>query len=332
MGTNRNHTMPEAEKPSFETDTAIYGTDLFGGSHEPVYSGVLSFMRRRLTRNLAGVDVAVWGIPFDAAVSNRPGARFGPQAVRRASAIMEGDPQYPFHEDPFAKLAVIDYGDCALDFGMHGETPHRIQAQAKPILDAGVTLLSIGGDHFVTWPLLKAHAEKHGPLALVQFDAHQDTWFDADDRIDHGSFVARAVRAGVILPEKSIQIGIRTHAPDTYGLDIVYGDDVAGLGVDGVIARIRDRVGDAKAYVSFDIDCLDPAFAPGTGTPVAGGLSSREALMILTSLGFLDIVGGDVVEVAPAYDHADITAIAGAAVIQRLLGIFAARKAWRGQQ
>jgi len=318
--------MSDAEKPSFETDTALYGGSLYGGSHEPVYSGVLSFMRRRLTRSLAGVDVAIWGIPFDAAVSNRPGARFGPQGVRRASAIMEGDPQYPYHADPFANLAVIDYGDCALDFGMHGETPARIQAQAKPVIDAGVTLLSIGGDHFVTWPLLKAHAEKYGPLALVQFDAHQDTWFDADERIDHGSFVARAVRAGVIRPERSIQIGIRTHAPDTCGLAIVYGDDVERLGVDGVLARIRDRVGDAKTYVSFDIDCLDPAYAPGTGTPVAGGLSSREALLILRSLGFLDIVGGDVVEVAPAYDHADITSIAGAAVIQRYLGLLAEKK------
>jgi agmatinase len=318
--------MSDVEKPSFETDSAVFGTDIHGGSHEPVYSGVLSFMRRRLTRNLDGVDVAIWGIPFDAAVSNRPGARFGPQGVRRASAIMEGDPQYPFHADPFENLAVIDYGDCALDFGMHGQTPGRIMAQAKPILDAGVTLLSIGGDHYVTWPLLKAHAEKYGPLALVQFDAHQDTWYDAEERIDHGSFVARAVRAGVVRPERSIQIGIRTHAPDTCGLDIVYGDDVARLGVEGVLARICDRVGDAKTYVSFDIDCLDPAYAPGTGTPVAGGLSSREGLMILGSLGFLDIVGGDVVEVAPAYDHADITSIAGAAVIQRLLGILAAKK------
>ena len=315
------------EKPDFATDTALYASSMYGGSHEPVYSGVLSFMRRRLTRHLAGVDVAIWGIPFDAAVSNRPGARFGPQAVRRASAIMAGDPQYPFHADPFESLAVIDYGDCALDFGMHRETPQRILAQARPILEAGVKLLSIGGDHYVTWPLLKAHAEKYGPVALVQFDAHQDTWFDAEERIDHGSFVARAVNAGVILPERSIQIGIRTHAPDTCGLDIVYGDDVARLGVEGVLARIRDRVGDTKTYVSFDIDCLDPAFAPGTGTPVAGGLSSREGLMILSALEFLDIVGGDVVEVAPAYDHADITAIAGAAVIQRLLGIFAKKKA-----
>jgi agmatinase len=131
----------------------------------------------------------------------------------------------------------------------------------------------------------------------------------------------------VILPERSIQIGIRTHAPDTCGLEIVYGDDVEQLGVAGVLTRIRERVGNAKAYLSFDIDCLDPAHAPGTGTPVAGGLSSREALLILRSLGFLDIVGGDVVEVAPAYDHADITSIAGAAVIQRYLGLLAERKA-----
>jgi agmatinase len=209
---------------------------------------------------------------------------------------------------------------------MHSETPARIMAQAKPVIEAGVTLLSIGGDHYVTWPLLKAHAARHGPMALVQFDAHQDTWFDSEERIDHGSFVARAVQAGVIRPERSIQIGIRTHAPQTCGLDIVYGDDVARLGVDGVLARIKDRVGDAKTYVSFDIDCLDPAYAPGTGTPVAGGLSSREALLILTSLGSLDIIGGDVVEVAPAYDHADITSIAAAAVLQRLLGLLANKK------
>jgi agmatinase len=161
----------------------------------------------------------------------------------------------------------------------------------------------------------------------VQFDAHQDTWADDGERIDHGTFVARAVREGVIRPERSIQVGIRTHAPDTCGLDIVTGEDVAMLGVAGVIQRIKERVGDAKAYITFDIDCLDPAFAPGTGTPVVGGLSSREALMILRHLGSLDIVGADVVEVAPAYDHADITALAGATVLQHYLGLIAERKA-----
>jgi agmatinase len=308
------------------TDNAVFGTDLMHGSREPVYCGVLSFMRRRLTRNLAGVDVAIWGIPFDAAVSNRPGARFGPQAVRRASAMLEGDPQYPFRADPFERLAVVDYGDCSLDYGRHGNVPLQIEEQAREIIEQDTKLLSIGGDHFVTWPLLKAHARKHGPMALVQFDAHQDTWFDEDERIDHGSFVARAVREGIIIPERSIQIGIRTHAPETCGLEIVYGEDIATLGVEGVVKQIKERVGNAKTYLTFDIDCLDPAYAPGTGTPVSGGLTSREALTILRKLGALDIVGGDVVEVAPAYDHADITALAGATVLQHYLGLLAEKR------
>lgn len=310
-----------------ETDSAVFASNIMGGSHEPMYSGVLSFMRRRLTRDLRNIDVAVWGIPFDAAVSNRPGARFGPQGVRRASTILEGDPQYPFHADPFATLAVIDYGDCSLDYGRHFDAPAQIEAQAHEIVQSGTTLLSIGGDHYVTWPLLKAHAEKYGPMALVQFDAHQDTWFDEEERIDHGSFVARAVRAGIICPERSIQVGIRTHAPEDCGIEILYAHDITDLGVRSVLQRIAERVGDAKTYLTFDIDSLDPAFAPGTGTPVAGGLSSREALMILRGLGNLDIIGGDVVEVAPAYDHADITSIAGAAVLQHYLGLLAERKA-----
>jgi agmatinase len=321
---------PLSDRPR-ETDTAVFGKHIMAGSHEPTYGGVLSFMRRRLSRDLTGIDVAVWGIPFDAAVSNRPGARFGPQGVRRASATLEGDPQYPFKADPFETLAVVDYGDCSLDFGRHFDVPQQIEGQAKAILDAGTTLLSIGGDHYITWPLLRAHAKRHGPMALVQFDAHQDTWFDEEARLDHGSFVARAVRAGIVCPERSIQVGIRTHAPEDCGIEIIYGDDVQALGVQGVIERIKARVCDAKAYVTFDIDCLDPAYAPGTGTPVAGGLSSREALMILRKLGSLDIVGADVVEVAPAYDHADITSIAAATVLQHYLGLLAESKAARAR-
>lgn len=239
---------------------------------------------------------------------------------------MEGDPQYPFKKDPFENLAVVDYGDCSLDFGRHFDVPFQIEGQASHIIDTGTTLLSIGGDHYVTWPLLRAHAKKHGPMALVQFDAHQDTWFDEECRIDHGSFVARAVRAGIIRPENSIQIGIRTHAPDDCGIEIIYGGDVPQLGAIGVIERIKARVGDMKTYITFDIDCLDPAYAPGTGTPVAGGMSSREALTILRQLGSLNIVGADVVEVAPAYDHADITSIAGATVLQHYLGLLSERK------
>ena len=308
------------------TDNAFLGRSLKGGSKEPTFSGALSFMRRRYTRALEGVDVAVWGIPFDAATSNRPGARFGPQAIRRASAILEGDPQYPFHADPFEKLAVVDYGDCSFDYGRQGEIPACIEAQAREILEKGVGLVSLGGDHFVTGPLLKAHAGLHGPLALVQFDAHQDTWPDDGERIDHGTFVARAARDGIIDPKHSIQIGVRSHAPESCGLDILYGFDVHAMNAKEVAARIADRVAGRKVYLTFDIDCLDPAFAPGTGTPVAGGLSSAQALAILRALGEVDFVGMDVVEVAPAYDHADITALLAATIVQYYLGLLAERR------
>ena len=320
--------MSSEHKPARPTDNAFLGP-LKGGSPEAAYAGALSFMRRRYSRELAGVDVAVWGIPLDAAVSNRPGARFGPQAIRRASAMLCGDPQYPFSSDPFETLTVVDYGDCAFDYGRHAEIPGAIQAQARAIIDEGVHLISLGGDHFITWPLLQAHAAKHGPLALVQLDAHQDTWDDDGDRLDHGTFVARAVRAGLIEPARSIQIGIRTHAPEDFGIEIVDGYAVHALGVPGTIERILARVGGGPAYLSVDIDCLDPAHAPGTGTPVAGGLSSAQVLMILRGLGGIDWRGMDVVEVAPAYDHADITAIAAAAVVQHYLGLLEARRLGR---
>ncbi|MDP2118964.1 MAG: agmatinase [Hoeflea sp.] len=310
-------------------DHAFTTRSLTDRATDPTYAGALSFMRRKYTKSLKGVDAVVWGIPFDAAVSNRPGARFGPQAIRRASAILDNDPQYPFERDLFAAMAVIDYGDCLLDYGNHHKTPTTIEREATKILKSGAFLLSLGGDHFVTWPLLKAHAAKHGPLAMVQFDAHQDTWFDDGKRIDHGSFVGRAVRDGVIDPTRSIQVGIRTHAPEDCGIRIVYGHEVEDMTASQIAQTILDHVGDAPAYVTFDIDCLDPAFAPGTGTPVAGGPSSARMLSVLQKLGGLDIKGADIVEVAPAYDHADITAIAGAAVAMQYLGLLAERRARR---
>jgi agmatinase len=306
-------------------DNAFLGP-LRGGSKEPTYAGALSFMRRRYSRELAGVDVAVWGIPLDAAVSNRPGARFGPQGIRRASAIFDGDPQYPHGRDPFAELAVVDCGDCVFDYGRHAEIPGCIEGQAAEILAAGVHLVSLGGDHYVTWPLLKAHAARHGPLALVQLDAHQDTWDNDGDRVDHGTFVGRAVRAGLVDPARSIQVGIRTVAPETCGIEIVDAYTVHGQGVPATVERVLARVGGGPAYLTVDIDCLDPAFAPGTGTPVAGGLSSAQALMLVRGLAGIDWRGMDVVEVAPAYDHADITSIAAATFVQHYLGILAAKR------
>ena len=313
--------------PSTSIDHAFTAKSRKSAASDPTHAGALSFMRRQYSKDVRGADVVIWGIPFDAAVSNRPGARFGPQAIRRASAIFDNDPQYPFGLDLFKDLSVIDYGDCLLDYGNHQKTPAAIEKEAAKILKSGAFLYSMGGDHYVTWPLLKAHAAVHGPMALVHFDAHQDTWFDDGKRIDHGSFVARAAREGIIDTKRSIQIGIRTAAPDDFGIKIIPGYEVEDMGAQAIADAIKTHVGDAKAYLTFDIDCLDPAFAPGTGTPVAGGPSSAKILSVLHKLGFLNLVGSDIVEVAPAYDHADITAIAGATVAMYVLGLLAEKKA-----
>jgi agmatinase len=311
------------------TDNAFAGESIYGGAQEPTFSGALSFMRRRYTRDLKGVDLVVWGVPFDSATSNRPGARFGPQAIRRASAILDGDPQYPFAFDPFERLAVIDRGDCGIDHGRVDLMPVAIEDEARAIIDSGTKLLTLGGDHSVTYSLLKAHAGKYGALALVQFDAHQDTWRpEADDRarIDHGSFVARAVKEGLIDAARSIQVGVRTHAPADCGIEIIYGHEIESGGVAHAVARILRRAASVPVYLTFDIDCLDPAFAPGTGTPVAGGLTSREAMALLRALGALDVKGFDVMEVSPPYDHADITALAGATMAMTMIGVLSEKK------
>ena len=321
--TKQKSSTPRRPRPA---DNAFKGENMRGGVNEPTYGGALSFMRRRYAKDAKGADLAIWGVPFDAATSNRPGARFGPRAIRAASAILEGDPQYPFGFDPYAKLTAVDVGDCALDYGNHAEVPREIERQAKEILDTGATLLTLGGDHFVTYPLLKAHAAKHGPLALVQFDAHQDTWHPEAGRIDHGSFVARAAIEGLIDVKHSIQIGIRTHAPAAHGIEIVDGNQIEMLGVAGVVKKVLKRVGKKKAYLTFDIDALDPAFAPGTGTPVAGGMTSREALMILRALMPVNFVGFDVMEVSPPYDQSEITAIAAAHIAMHFVCLVAQRK------
>ena len=309
-------------------DRALDPDFRLGQSTEPNYSGVVSFLRRVYWRDPSGFDVAVWGVPLDTAVSNRPGPRFGPRALRDASTILDGDPVYPFGVDIFEAMSVCDTGDAVFDYGYPAEVPGAIEAQAAQRLATGAHLVTLGGDHFITYPILRALTKKiGGPVALVQFDAHQDTWDDEDGRIDHGTFITRAVKDGLILPERSIQIGIRTHAPADYGIAIVNGFEVASLGPEGVAARIRERVGTGPVYVTFDIDALDPAFAPGTGTPVSGGLTSREALAVLRELGTLDLKGFDVVEVSPPYDHANITALAGATLAHYYLGLLAQRKA-----
>ncbi|WP_062114210.1 agmatinase [Aureimonas sp. AU40] len=313
-------------------DNAFTAPATLGAASDPTYAGALSFMRRRFSKDVSGSDVTVWGIPFDSAVSNRPGARFGPQALRRASAIFDNDPQYPFHADFFETLSVVDYGDCLLDYRLPERAHLAMREQASALLEKTGFLLTLGGDHSITFPLLQAHAARHGKLSLVHFDAHQDTWPLATDthgrpRVDHGSFVSAALREGLIDPDSSIQIGIRTHAPETGGVEILFGHEVEDLTSAEIAKRIYERTGGTNCYLSFDIDCLDVAFAPGTGTPVAGGPSSAKMLAVLHHLKNLQLVGADVVEVSPPYDHADITAVAGATVAMYLLGILADKKA-----
>ncbi|MEL6582264.1 MAG: agmatinase [Pseudomonadota bacterium] len=290
---------------------------------EPMFSGALSFCRRAYTRDVAELDVAVMGVPFDTSVTNRPGTRFGPRAIRAASSNLAWSRAWPSPFDPFERLAVGDWGDIHFDLGRPETVPEEIETAIKSVLAQGPRVLLLGGDHFTTYPSLKAHVAKHGPLGLIQFDAHTDTWIDDGKRIDHGTMFYHAVKEGLIDPARSIQIGIRTTNDDAMGIEIRDAITVQETPLAETIAAIRDRVGNGPCYLTFDIDGLDPSCAPGTGTPVVGGLSTHQALTILRGLAGLNIVGGDVVEVSPAYDVAEITALAGATIALQLLCLYA---------
>ncbi len=309
-----------------DLDYAITRESLYGTKPEPTYAGITSFMRRKYTKDLAGVDVAVTGVPLDTATTNRPGARFGPRAIRNASTIMAWERPYGMEFDPFDKLAVADVGDCFFDFGRPEKVPEQIEAHAWDIIKEGPGLLSLGGDHFIAYPLLKAHAKKHGaPLSLLHFDAHSDTWADPHDRIDHGTMFYWAVKNGLVDPATSVQIGLRTSNPDTLGFNIIDAPQVHATGLETVVQQIRTHLGDRPVYLTFDIDCLDPSFAPGTGTPVCGGLSSHQAMTILRGLAGINVVGMDIVEVAPAYDVGEITALAATHLAMEMLYLYASR-------
>ena len=307
-------------------DNAFLRTDLRGSTDEAAYAGALSFMRRKYSRDLAEIDLAVTGIPADLATTNRPGARFGPRAIRAASSMMAWERPYGMPFDPFERLAVVDYGDCVLDFARPDTIAGAIRDHTRGIIDQGAGVMSLGGDHFVTLPLLEAHAEKHGrPLSLLHFDAHTDTWDDDAGRMDHGTMLYHAVQAGLVDPTSSVQIGIRTRNEHTLGFHILDAPFVHERGIATVIAEARRVLGDRPVYVTFDIDCLDPAFAPGTGTPVCGGLSTHQASAILRGMAGIDAIGMDLTEVAPAYDSGEVTALAGAHLTMELIGLYAAR-------
>lgn len=307
-------------------DSAILRTRHQGYAIENTFGGVLSFMRRAYTKQFDGVDVAVTGIPLDLATTYRTGARLGPAAIRAAS-VQLNEKLYPWGFGPCDRLRVVDAGDCWLDTHRPASIVETIVAHARNILASGARMLSLGGDHFISYPLLKAHAERYGrPLSLIHFDAHCDTWpDDAPDSLNHGTMFYKAVKEGLIDPASSVQIGIRTWNDDFLGMNILGADWVHAHGVRAVGDKILSIVGDRPVYLSFDIDCLDPGCAPGTGTPVPGGLSSAQALAILRQLTAVDLVGMDVVEVAPAYDHADITALAAAHVCAEMLCVLSER-------
>jgi agmatinase len=307
-------------------DAAFRRKDLKGTTIENTFSGALSFMRRKYTRELDGVDVAVTGIPFDQAVSNRPGARFGPEAMRRASTHHAWGPIWPWYFDPFDILAVIDYGDLQYDYGHLDNIVDDITRHIAAILDENASTLVLGGDHFVTYPILRAYQRKYGPLGLVHFDAHRDFEDDNDDRIDHGTMFTRAMKDGLIDTARTIQIGIRTYFDGERGegVEVVGADEVHMKPAEEIANRIRARVGNGPAYLTFDIDCLDPSFAPGTGTPVPGGLSTYQALAIIRELKGIDFAGMDVVEVSPPYDHSEVTSNAAAMIAIEMLCL----KAW----
>ncbi len=283
---------------------------------ESTYAGAISLFRRPYSKAVDASDLIISGVPYDLAVTNRPGARFGPRGIRTASTHSAWfGASWPWDFDPFRYLTATDYGDCVIDHGYPDQIPATIENHARHMLSGGAKILTMGGDHFIAYPILKAVHDKYGTVSLIHFDAHSDTWSEPDERIDHGTMFFHAARQGLINPHQSVQIGLRTWNPDNMGFNIMDADFVHRQGVEKVIDDTLSIVGDNPVYLSFDIDCLDPAFAPGTGTPVCGGLSTYQAQSIIRGLSGVNFVGMDLVEVAPAYDHADITSLAAASLM-----------------
>ena len=296
----------------------------------PRFAGIRTFMRAPHTTDLAGVDAAVYGIPFDTATSYRTGTRFGPEAIRSASALLR--PYNPaLGVNVVETLSVIDYGDVPVSPGDTERTYGQIDEALTPLVEANVFPLALGGDHSVTLAELRVLARKHGPLALVQLDAHGDTWDEYfGQRFFHGTTFLRAFEEKLIDPEASVQAGLRgslygpgdLESARAMGFAVLPCEQLRTLQPGGYASIVRERVGRRPVFLSFDIDVLDPAFAPGTGTPEVGGLSTAEALAFVRALAGVDLVGADVVEVSPPYDGpGQQTALAAANVAYELLSL-----------
>jgi agmatinase len=287
-------------------------------SRVPRFAGFATFARLPRIDEVDHADVAVVGVPFDSGVSYRPGARFGPAAVREASRLLR-----PYHPEldvsPFAERQVVDAGDIAVNPFNIGEAIETLQQEAEALQANGTRLVTVGGDHTIALPLLRAAAKKHGPVALLHFDAHLDTWDTYfGEPYTHGTPFRRASEEGILDTSALSHVGTRgplygkrdLEEDRRLGFGIVTSGDVMRRGVAETVDALRQRIGDRPLYVSVDIDVLDPSHAPGTGTPEAGGMTSRERLEILRGLASCNLVSADVVEVAPAYDHAEITSVA----------------------
>lgn len=302
--------------------------------HHSSYSLVgnaFGFLGQPLSRNVSDCDIAVLGIPYDMGTSGRAGTRFGPQGIRAASANLRWEEQrWPWRFALSERLRIIDYGDIDAVPGDSQAMVDAVVDTVDQILSAGKSVLSFGGDHFVTLPLLRAYARHYDDIALVHFDAHTDTESELPSRYYHGSMFYHAPREGLINANHSIQVGIRTeYDPDDHAFEVIDAAWANDQDSDTIVQRIRQRVGERPVYISFDIDCLDPAFAPGTGTPVVGGLNTDKALKILRGLQGLPLIGMDVVEVAPCYDHAEITSLAAATLACEYLYLRAAHVSGR---
>ncbi|MDR7304164.1 agmatinase [Haloactinomyces albus] len=295
----------------------------------PRYGGDTTFARLPRLAEVTDADTLVWGVPFDTGVSYRPGARFGPNHVRQSSRLLR--PYNPaLATEPFATQQVADAGDVGVNPFDLNEAISAIESGARELSGTRRRLVTLGGDHTIALPLLRVQHERHGPVALLHFDAHLDTWDTYfGSPYTHGTPFRRATEEGLIDGEHSMHVGIRgplyarvdLDESEKMGFAAVHSRDFARSPIDDIIERMRARLGDRPVYASIDIDVLDPGFAPGTGTPESGGLSSRELLELLRGLNGLNVVGADVVEVAPAYDHAEITGIAASHALYELLSI-----------
>jgi agmatinase len=298
----------------------------------PRFAGIRTFMRLPHVTDLEGVDAAVYGIPFDTATSYRTGSRFGPEAIRSASALLR--PYHPVHDlDLVAALSMVDYGDLPVAPGDTEGTYARVEEGLAPIVEAGTFPLALGGDHSITLAELRVLTRRHGPLALVQLDAHADTWESYfGQRYFHGTTFKRAVEEGLLDAGASVQAGMRGSLYGAADLDgarelgfrLIASEELRALGPDGYATEVRERLGGRPVFLSFDVDFLDPAYAPGTGTPEVGGFTTADALAFLRALRGIRLVGADVVEVSPPYDGpGQATALAAANVAFELLALHA---------